>query len=247
MDLYMPPSIRYLEPGRIVFSTWIDHLPFGYDIVEAMKPKLLVELGTYSGLSYFIFCQSMNDHDLDGLCYAVDTWEGDPHTASYDESLYLEVSEHNREHYHGFSYLLKMRFNEALAHFKDASIDLIHIDGFHTYEAINEDFHNWYPKVRPGGILLIHDIAARIEDFGVWRFWDEISSQYESFAFNQGFGLGVIRKAGGWPTNEPLLKLLFQSDVQEQEDLKKFYAHISWFHDLKRRARPARVFNKKGK
>ena len=66
VSLYLPPSIRDFEPRWIAFSTWMDHLPFGYDIVEALKPAILVELGTYSGLSYFTFCQS----DESSVCWS---------------------------------------------------------------------------------------------------------------------------------------------------------------------------------
>lgn len=234
MSIYLPPSISHFEPKKIVFSTWIDHVPFGYDIVEAVKPKILVELGTYSGLSYFTFCQSMKDHDLDGLCYAVDTWEGDAHTKSYDESIFQEVSQYNREHYYGFSYLLKMRFDQALDHFNEESVDLLHIDGYHTYKAVSEDFTNWFPKVKPGGIILFHDTAARIEDFGVWKFWEEISVKYKSFSFNHGFGLGIILKPGGKQPLEPLTHLLFEGDNTQHKKLRQFYVHTCRFHDLKR-------------
>jgi hypothetical protein len=148
--VYMPPSIRHFTPLHMVFSTWIDHLAFGYDIVAAIRPKLLVELGTHKGLSYFTFCQAMKENDIDGVCYAIDTFEGDDHTDKYDESVFKAVNSHNRSHYHGFSYLMRMLFNDALRHFSDETVDLIHIDGLHTYEAVSEDFNNWFPKVRPG-------------------------------------------------------------------------------------------------
>ena len=67
-----------------------------------------------------------------------------------------------------------MLFDEALGHFTDGSLDLVHIDGYHTYEAVSGDFEKWYPKVKPGGIVIFHDIAARLLDFGAWRFWSEV-------------------------------------------------------------------------
>ncbi len=227
--VYMPPSIRHFEPLHMVFSTWVDHLPFGYDLVAALRPKMLVELGTHKGLSYFTFCQSMKENEIDGLCYAVDTFEGDEHTDKYDESVFTAVNNHNRQNYHGFSYLMRMYFNDALRHFSEDSIDLLHIDGFHTYEAVSEDFANWYPRVKPGGIILFHDVQARLQDFGAWKFWDEICGQYETFTFNHGFGLGVLRKAGGDRSQDPeLIKLLFdERSDQTAAKLRAFYVHAS--------------------
>ncbi len=46
VSIYLPDSIRHFYPRHIVFSTWIDHIQFGYDLVAATKPRRLVELGT---------------------------------------------------------------------------------------------------------------------------------------------------------------------------------------------------------
>jgi len=128
-----------------------------------------------------------------------------------------------------------MYFNEALAHFSDNSVDLVHIDGLHTYEAVSEDFTNWYPKVKPGGVIIFHDVQARIMDFGAWKFWEEIAPRYNTFTFKQGFGLGVLRKEGGGELTDPLLKMLFEGDNATHEALRSFYAHAAKFHELKRK------------
>jgi hypothetical protein len=240
--LYLPPSLRGFAPAYMTFSTWTDHLPFAYDLVAAIRPRLLVELGTQAGQSYFTFCQSMKDHAVDGLAYAVDTFEGDAHTGADEKSLYERVLKYNRENYHGFSYLMRMLFQEAVRHFDDGTIDLLHIDGLHTYEAVREDFETWYPKVRPGGIILFHDVRARLMDFGAWKFWDELEAgthgAHETFVFNQGFGLGVLRKAGGArEADAEILRLMFAPDGPEAgERLRSFYAHASKFHELSRQA-----------
>jgi len=249
-SIYFPPSLQRFEPKRMVFSTWVDHLPFAYDLVAAIRPKLIVELGVYNGLSFFTFCQSMVEHDIDGVAYGVDCWEGDEHTDAYDDSIYTEVSEHAREHYRGNTYLLRMFFNEALQHFNESSLDLLHIDGLHTYEAVKEDFTNWYPKVKPGGIILFHDVMAKIKDFGAWRYFEELETQFENvFKFNHGFGLGVIRKPGGDPSSEPLLNLLFSKDEETRKQLRQFYVHAGHFLESRRQAtfwRQARKGGKKG-
>ena len=141
---------------------------------------------------------------------------------------------------------MRMLFNDALKHFSDESIDLVHIDGLHTYEAVSEDFRNWYPKVKPGGVVIFHDIQARMMDFGAWKFWEEIAPQHNSFTFKQGFGLGVLRKAGGEPSTNPLLKILFEGDTESHEALRAFYAHASKFHEMKRKiARQERMQQQK--
>jgi hypothetical protein len=233
--LYLPPSINF-NPIKMAFSTWVDHIPFGYDLVAAMRPKKLVELGTHNGMSFFVFCQAMTEQNIDGSCYAVDTWEGDDHTGNYGEEVFNSVSSHCRENFRGCHYLLRMRFDEAATKFDDDSLDIVHIDGLHTYEAVKEDFETWFGKVRPGGIILFHDVEARIKDFGAWKFWQELESQHQTFKFHHGFGLGVLRKAGGNTQDDPtLLKLMFESDQETQEQLRQFYVHIGIHGELSRK------------
>ena len=181
----------------------------------------------------------MIENNIDGVCYAVDTWAGDEHTGDYDDSVHDDVRAHAREHYRGISYLMRMLFNEALDHFADETIELLHIDGLHTYEAVKEDFNNWYSKVTPGGIILFHDIEARMSDFGVWKFWAELQGQYETFTFNHGFGLGVLRKPGPDEGEEehPLLKLLFKGDVEEQHKLRQIYIHNGEYLEARSKAK----------
>ena len=210
--------IRY-RPGN--HRTWSGHLPFARDLVAALRPGMLVELGTHHGESYFGFCQSVDETAISCACYAVDTWRGDSHAGEYGEEVYQEVEQYNRDHYHAFSYLLRTTFDDALPRFSDESIDLLHIDGLHTYEAVTHDWEQWFPKVAPGGIVLLHDIAVRHADFGVWKLWAEISQQHESFDFHHSFGLGVIRKSGGRKVNGEILAYLFNGDNAEQ--LRRHY------------------------
>ena len=240
MTLYLPPSLRGFAPRRNVFSTWTPHLPFAYDLVAAVRPRLLVELGTQAGQSYFTFCQSMKEAGVDGTAYAVDTFRGDAHTGPDDASLFEDVSAHNSANYAGFSYLMQMLFEEAAEHFSEETISLLHIDGLHTYEAVQGDFELWYPKVAPGGIVLFHDIRARIMDFGVWKLWEELemragSEGWQTFAFDQGFGLGVLRKPGGERSEDaPLMRMLFEPK-DGGADLRAFYAHAAQHVKLRRK------------
>ena len=186
------PSLL-LKPDRIVDPIgWAGHIPFAFWIIEAVKPSVFVELGTHSANSYFAFCQSVVSNRLPARCYAVDTWQGDEHAGFYDNSIFEDVLSHNEERYSGFSSLLRMTFDEALEHFSDGSIDLLHIDGLHTYEAVKHDFEAWLPKLSASGIVLFHDVNVRDRDFGVWQFWEEIAARYPHIAFDHSNGLGVL-------------------------------------------------------
>lgn len=189
------PTLRsaFLDPDWLSASeAWAGHIPFAFWIAEAARPNTLVELGTHSGNSYFAFCQSVQHNHLQTKCFAIDTWQGDAHAGFYGAEIYQTVCAHNEKHYQQFSRLLRMTFNDGLALFENGSIDLLHIDGLHTYDAVKHDFETWLPKLSSRGIVLFHDIAVRDRGFGVWRVWAELSKRYDHLEFSHSNGLGVL-------------------------------------------------------
>lgn len=173
---------------------WIPHIPFAFFLVEIMKPAKIVELGTYSGNSYFAFCQAVKQLHLSTRCFAVDTWQGDIHVGNYANDVYERVKEINKKEFFGFSHLMQMSFDDALNSFSDGSVDILHIDGTHTYDAVKNDFTNWLPKVRQGGVILLHDTMVRKKIFGVWKFLKEIREQYRILEFPFSEGLALVCK-----------------------------------------------------
>jgi predicted O-methyltransferase YrrM len=171
-------------------SAWIGHAPFLKYLIREVKPKIFVELGTHYGLSYFVACETINELDLETKCYAVDHWSGDKHAGYYDDSVYESVKNLNFKYRH-FSKLLRMTFLEGRSEVNEP-IDLLHIDGHHTYEAVKEDFETWLPKMNLNGIIILHDIHVRREDFGVYTFWSEIKQRYRTMEFVGSYGLGVV-------------------------------------------------------
>lgn len=206
---------------------WSGHLPFAHDLVAAFRPGLLVELGTHHGDSYFGFCQSVAANSVPCRCYAVDTWRGDSHAGWFDESVFQEVSAYNSSHFASFSILLRTTFDEASEQFEDQTIDLLHIDGLHTYEAVKHDFETWFPKVRPGGIILLHDTMARHVDFKVWKFWEELKDKFPSFEFTHSWGLGVLRKGAEESGDSEFVRTLFYGSPEDRNFIGHYYSTLS--------------------
>jgi hypothetical protein len=125
-------------------------------------------------------------------CFAVDTWRGDEHTGSYPDAVYEELRAFHDSRYAAFSRLLRMEFDAARPQFAPGSVDLLHIDGFHTYEAVRHDFEVWVETLSDRSVVLFHDILVRHGDFGVWRLWEELTQRYEHFEFPHVHGLGVL-------------------------------------------------------
>ncbi|MCM3881633.1 MAG: class I SAM-dependent methyltransferase [Vicinamibacterales bacterium] len=189
--LYRPIVLQ--EPDRLVSpASWLEHVPFAFWMVDALRPVSFVELGTHSGNSYSAFAQAVSTLGLPTACYAVDTWKGDPHSGSYSEDVFSEWRDYHDRHFSSFSTLIRTTFSDAVHRFADGSIDLLHLDGYHTLHAIQQDIPLWLPKMSDRGVLLLHDINVREGDFGAWQFWRQIENTYPSFAFLHGHGLGIL-------------------------------------------------------
>jgi multidrug efflux pump subunit AcrA (membrane-fusion protein) len=221
---FLHRPIAFHTPDRAVDPpSWLGHTPFAFWIVDALRPATFIELGCHSGNSYSSVAQAVQTLNLSTACYAVDTWLGDPHSGSFDESVFAEWSEYHDRRFASFSRLVRSTFDEALDYFRDGTIDLLHIDGYHTFDAVSHDFETWRPKMSDRGVVLCHDINVREKDFGAWRLWERVAREYPSFEFRHGHGLGVLGIGNELPE---ALKWLLGTAGDDANAVRLFFARL---------------------
>lgn len=70
--------------------------------------------------------------------------------------------------------------------------DVLYIDGAHDYETVRADLENYSPLVRPGGLILMHDVLCPDTFPGVRQAFDEFTLGEKSIR-EESYGLGVIK------------------------------------------------------
>jgi len=215
-------------------SAWFEHTPFAMLVIDILRPGVFVEVGSYTGTSYFAFCQSVLRLEIGTRCVAVNTWTGDAQSSFANERMFEALRAHNDQHYASFSTLLRMPPDEALAHFQPRSIDLLHLDGYDSlsYEAVKHDFEAWLPYIRKGGVVLFHDTRMSGKpDFGVWRLWNELRDIYPSFELTHGSGLGLIAVGDDYPEG---LRHLIDAEGDELTTLQEIFYRLGRLNELQR-------------
>jgi Methyltransferase domain len=214
----------FWTPQRLNCSSgWWGHVPFAFWIMVTCKPRLFVELGTHHGVSYAAFCEAVARSQLDTRCYAVDTWAGDAHAGFYGDKVYSDLKAFHDKRYASFSELLRMTFDETCGFFEDGTVDLLHIDGYHTYEAVRHDFETWRPKLSERAVVLFHDTNVRSGDFGVWRFFGELREVMPAFEFLHCHGLGVAVVGAKAPAT---VRKLCELDGSTVSVVRERFAHF---------------------
>ena len=184
-----------------VISAWKGHEDFLAWLISTKRPDVYVEVGVYHGFSYFAACQIIKGLKLGTVVHGVDTWGPGHCYTDNPEDAFIAVNKHNEENFKEFSHLIRKQSVDAAEEMADRSIDILHIDAGHSYEEVKNDFMAWLPKMKKGGVVMMHDTSldavgmgpdGKVLDLGVNRFFNEVIQIFPAFNFTHSCGLGVI-------------------------------------------------------
>lgn len=155
----------------------VDFLPW---LRSHAKGKIL-EIGTRDGASTSAFLLGLEENDPQG------------HLTSLDVNDCSKLWSHPQWTFH--------RANSLNVEFPDASFDLALIDGNHDRSFYIGDLYNCYHWVKPGGLILTHDLVPeRGHEFyavAIREEWDKFlraHSELKHYILTGKYGMGVIER-----------------------------------------------------
>ncbi|MGF6724942.1 glycosyltransferase involved in cell wall biosynthesis [Paraburkholderia sp. GAS41] len=205
-----------LWPRHIFASSWHEHAPFAFWLVNEIQPRVLVELGTQGGFSYLALCQAIDTFADDAKCFGVDTSPIPTPAVRYGE---LDIA----SPYARFSSLIQSTVEEATQRFPDASIDLLHVHSRFEGPRAHTEFQDWLRKLSARGVVLLHGTSDAEKYPEIARIRAELTAQHASFDFDHGGGLTIV--AVGTETPDAL-KRLIGLDPHKQRTVRATYGRL---------------------
>jgi cephalosporin hydroxylase len=168
-----------------------DELRQAIDLAGSTRPSVIVEIGCYKGGTLYAWRQVcervygislLEDRKYDG---------GEPQGTESHGAVVLNGDSHD---------LLSREW--LLSELDGSPVDVLVIDADHRFEAVKRDIVAYAPLVRPGGLILMHDVLLRHpgfpdEEFQVWRMWEQLRPHCDSSVVGTQVGWGVIRVRQG--------------------------------------------------
>lgn len=154
------------------------------DRVVALKPKVIVELGCDRGGTLYAWRQVCErvygitlERNADSAGAACETHGAVVLLSDTHEAAALKWLEHSLD---------------------GAPVDVLVVDGDHHYRGVVADVRMYGPLVRPGGLILLHDVLpTRFAGVRVWQLWGQLHGKFATSEIGSVYGWGVIRVREG--------------------------------------------------
>lgn len=121
-------------------------------LAELAIDKDVLEVGSFKGLSAWAMAIA-----------AKSVWSVDTHKANsagqqqMEDHTTLAAFQRAISRFSHVRYLISDSATAALSDALPADFDMVFLDAMHTYEDVKGDIARWYPRVRPGGLMVFHD------------------------------------------------------------------------------------------
>lgn len=190
-----------------------------YSLTRNQRPRRVLAIGSMYGFIPFMLAKACEENRFGHVDF-VDAGfdmhdEGDAKQHIFGQGFWRRPEAENH-----FSYLLdssritfyRMKTADFAKKFPRRKYDYIYLDGDHRYRGAKADFKAFWPRLKEGGYMAIHDIhfdtTAGGIYFEMWKLWEELVKKYpyKIELYNEYSGLGIVQKLTRRPKRfqEPL-------------------------------------------
>lgn len=132
------------------------------DLIQKYEIETFVEIGVLKGENaYHILKENPKL-----FYFGIDPFECSEDLPDYDHDYNFIIAFNVFNRYENAT-LIKEYSHEAVKHFHNTRIDMVFIDGDHSYEAVSQDIKTWKPFIKSEGILSGHDYSFHPSKKGV--------------------------------------------------------------------------------
>lgn len=187
----------------IQLSTISTRNQFGQLLTQLNLTKLGVEIGTHRGEFALLLLSNWS-----GQLYCID-----PYISRYSSKDPAALGNRGFDYKHAItitqSYRNRCCFfletsEEAVIHFNDNTLDFVYVDGNHEPPHPEEDIKRWYPKLKSGGLLAVHDILCPGEINGGWGQY--VFPALYNFTLENKLCMYIINEENGQPWTGYIIK-----------------------------------------
>mgnify|MGYP003676305803 CR=1 FL=1 len=174
-ELYIDPQVDIVNSHPQVTQQVREELVDFLNLLEDNGVKDMLQIGLGHWASTHFVLSLLLDHIT---------------TIEYDEEFIerykLEMDE---------SFETVTQGDSTIAHADlNKQFDAIFIDGNHSYEYVKKDLENYYPLVKEGGIIALHDALFEGERYGTPRVLRESGMDWNMIAHSNEVGIAYLIK-----------------------------------------------------
>jgi len=193
-------------------STDYQYLIYLREIAKQLGAKLIIEVGSYIGLSAKHFAQGIADHKGGGLIVCVDS------CISVEEKTFKNLNRYHPKGTTGIKNALKKSI-EIKTVAKDSAIaldsvkkiigrkkaDILFLDATHQFNQVWNEYEKFRPLVKQGGIIILDDIKVHPQMEYFWSLIKEPKIEANEL-HSTGFGVVLCDHAIKMPKYEDAVK-----------------------------------------
>lgn len=173
----------FWRPDHVEQSSWLDHLPLMFWLMEAMAPKRCVTLGAGPGSPHLAFCQGVQRLGLDSECLLI---------AAYQDEMADELHARADRRYGALAGRINVSPRRGAKQLEEGSIDILALDIPPDDEDMEDVLERWLPRVSERGVILIPGINRREPGCIAHQNFLALQNIYRSITFHHGDGLGIL-------------------------------------------------------